>query len=116
MDKHTCFKYTREKLMELILSSPQTRDGFYWCPNIRKKMFMTKKTCDKEIISDESKYVINRNYFAFKSFYAMKDLKYLLAQDENKLFFDDWVKLNTDFEVDRHRLGYRLQVLPTPMA
>lgn len=61
---------------------------------------MTKKTYDKELFDDESKYIINRNYFTYKSFYAMKDFKYLLAQDENKLFFDDWVKLNMNFEVD----------------
>lgn len=104
MDEQPCFKYTREKLMELILSAPQTRDGFYWCPDIRKKMFMTKKTYDKELFNDESKYIINRNYFTYKSFYAMKDLKYLLAQNEEKLFYEDWVKLNMNFEVDNEDL------------
>lgn len=102
------YKYTREEIKDMIMLSPQTRDGHYWCPEIRKKILMVIKNPNEKTkfnYIEESKYIIDRNYFTFKSFYCIKDLKYLLATFEtNKLFVDDWVKLNSTFEVDNEDL------------
>ena len=37
------YKYTREEIKDMIMLSPQTRDGHYWCPEIRKKILMVIK-------------------------------------------------------------------------
>lgn len=98
------YKYTREEIKDMIMLSPQTRDGHYWCPEIKKKLLMVIKNPGEKTkfnYIDESKYIINRHYFAFKSFYCIKDLKYLTATFEtSKLFIDDWIKLNANFEID----------------
>lgn len=106
--KNYNYKYTREEIKEMILIAPQTRDGHYWCPEIRKKLLMIIKNPGEKTkynYIDESKYLINRSYFEFKSFYCIKDLKYLTATfATDKLFVDDWIKLNVNFEVDNEDL------------
>lgn len=98
------YKYTREEIKDMIMLSPQTRDGHYWCPEIRKKLLMVIKYPNEQTkmnAKEETQYIINRSYFTFKSFYCIKDLKYLTATFETtKLFIDDWIKLNSTFEVD----------------
>lgn len=87
------YKYTRNEIVEMILKSPQTKNGVYWNKQIGKKL--KKKGILRNI--NDKEYFLERSFFYEKVFYTIKDIYYLITQTNEKIFLDDWIKLNVEF-------------------
>lgn len=87
------YKYTRNEIVNMILKSPQTKNGIYWNKEIGKKL---RKKGKLKKINDEG-YLLERSFFYEKNFYTKKDIYYLITQNSEKIFLDDWIKLNIEF-------------------
>lgn len=85
------FKYTRNEILFLILKSEQTKAGVFWVGNI--------PLLEKGINNDKD-FLIDRKLFANKKFFTYKDIEYLMADNEDFLFLQNWLDLNNSFNED----------------
>lgn len=85
------YKYSRDFLFKYILLQKKTKNGVYWCPELKNMIKETGNILDND-------FYYNRSVFFEKRFWVQKDFYYFLAKNNNiKFFFEDWQKLNTKF-------------------
>lgn len=72
---------TRKELTDLILKSPQTEDGIYFCPRIRSLILQDGPNNDGD-------YYYDRYIFKDKTCWSISDVKIFLAKQEMNVDID----------------------------
>ena len=72
---------TRKELTDLVLKSPQTEDGIYFCPRIRDLILQDGPNNDGE-------YYYDRYLFKGKICWSITDIKIFLAKQEMEVDTD----------------------------
>lgn len=72
---------TRKELVDLILKSPQTDDGIYFCPRIKSLILQDGPNNDGD-------YYYDRYIFKDKTCWSISDVKIFLAKQEMNVDID----------------------------
>lgn len=72
---------TRKELTDLILKSPQTEDGIYFCPRLRSLILQDGPNNDGD-------YYYDRYIFKDKTCWSISDVKIFLAKQEMNVDID----------------------------
>lgn len=105
------YKYSRKQLVEMILKSPKTTDGFYYMHNFPALNLMRGKIDGER----DSKFFFNREYFKNKLCFNQYDINcYLqttnsnydikrmqMIDDKVKDIINEFLELNLNDKIDK---------------